>query len=133
MTLLGTDRYYFWRVMNIFSRQTIFSVVLYANFFFRLHLSVKDILCVLTIYLGFYTFGKIVFSISPPPPFSPSRKIMIFPYVLVSNEFQRKGDSSTTNRHKLPVPVYGRYFRFYPTQRYGWNCLRVEIYRIIGE
>ncbi|XP_078357455.1 uncharacterized protein LOC144642352 isoform X3 [Oculina patagonica] len=43
-------------------------------------------------------------------------------------EFQRKGDSNTIDQHKLPVPVSARYFRFNPTQRSRWNCLRVEIY-----
>ncbi|XP_078351548.1 uncharacterized protein LOC144636259 [Oculina patagonica] len=45
-------------------------------------------------------------------------------------EFQRKGDSTTVDRHKLPVPVSARYIRFRPTRQQGWNCLRVEVYSI---
>ena len=43
-------------------------------------------------------------------------------------EFHRQGDSNTVDQHNLPVPVAARYLRFNPTQRHGWNCLRVEAY-----
>ncbi|KAL9973277.1 hypothetical protein ACROYT_G019707 [Oculina patagonica] len=43
-------------------------------------------------------------------------------------EFHRQGDSNTVDQHKLPVPVYARYFRFHPTKQHTWNCLRVELY-----
>ncbi|KAL9987872.1 hypothetical protein ACROYT_G002249 [Oculina patagonica] len=46
-------------------------------------------------------------------------------------EFQRLGDSNTIDQHKLPVPVFARYFRFNPTLRNNWNCLRVEIYSFV--
>ncbi|XP_027045083.1 uncharacterized protein LOC113672936 [Pocillopora damicornis] len=42
--------------------------------------------------------------------------------------FRRMVNSSKTNQHKLPLPVYARYFRFLPTRRHERNCLRVEIY-----
>ena len=48
-------------------------------------------------------------------------------------EFRRSGDSYTIDRHKLDAPVSARYFRFNPTQRHSWNCLRVEIYETSGE
>ncbi|RMX38853.1 hypothetical protein pdam_00022995, partial [Pocillopora damicornis] len=43
-------------------------------------------------------------------------------------EFQSFGYDFAIDQHKLPLPVYARYFRFYPIQRHG-NCLRVEIFK----
>ncbi|XP_020604386.1 fibrillin-1-like [Orbicella faveolata] len=45
-----------------------------------------------------------------------------------SSEFHRDGNSDTVDTHKLPVAVYARYIRFYPTKQHRWNCLRVEVY-----
>ena len=62
--------------------------------------------------------------------------IMLNIYLLGSvflKEFHRQGDSNTTDQHKLPVPVFARYFRFNPTDRHGWNCLRVELYSTESE
>ena len=50
-------------------------------------------------------------------------------YVIVSKEFQSIGYGPSIAQHKLPLPVYARYFRFYPIQRHRSPCIRVEIFK----
>ncbi|KAL9978700.1 hypothetical protein ACROYT_G016249 [Oculina patagonica] len=45
-------------------------------------------------------------------------------------EFHRNGGSNTVDLHEVN-PISARYIRFNPTERQGWNCLRVEVYRKI--
>ena len=43
--------------------------------------------------------------------------------------FQRAGIIPyDVHYHELPVPVYARYIRFYPTKLWYWNCMRAEVY-----
>ena len=59
--------------------------------------------------------------------------ILPFMLIIYLKEFHRQGDSTTVDRHKLPVSVSARYIRFHPTKQQGWNCLRVEVYGIESE
>ena len=60
--------------------------------------------------------------------FSFEKNLCSIYYIIVSKEFQSLGYGPSIAQHKLPLPVYARYFRFYPIQRHG-NCLRVEIFK----
>ena len=61
--------------------------------------------------------------------FSFEKNLCSIYYIIVSKEFQSIGYGPSIAQHKLPLPVYARYFRFYPIQRHRRTCIRVEIFK----
>ena len=61
--------------------------------------------------------------------FSFEKNLCSIYYIIVSKEFQSIGYGPSIAQHKLPLPVYARYFRFYPIQRPRRTCIRVEIFK----
>ena len=61
--------------------------------------------------------------------FSFQKNLCSIYYIIVSKEFQSIGYGPSIAQHKLPLPVYARYFRFYPIQSHRRTCLRVEIFK----
>ena len=61
--------------------------------------------------------------------FSFEKNLCSIYYIIVSKQFQGIGYGPSIAQHKLPLPVYARYFRFYPIQRHRRTCIRVEIFK----
>ena len=61
--------------------------------------------------------------------FSFEKNLCSIYYIIVSKQFQGIGYGPSIAQHKLPLPVYARYFRFYPIQRHRRICIKVEIFK----